>query len=141
LIDSLQELWIEANVEVLQEWGTHILNDLGNVNVISPPRLALVMMEARDSVQQERFCVGELLVTECQVTVGEELFRGRVMGNQPLRALALALLTAALTCAPETLRNLEAFFDREREAIQKRRDRMSRALASTKVQFDTMTPT
>jgi alpha-D-ribose 1-methylphosphonate 5-triphosphate synthase subunit PhnG len=141
MTDTLQELWIEARSELVEAWGNRLLNALGDVKVAIPPRPALVMMEARDSVERERFCVGELLVTECQIALGEALFWGRVLGDQPLRAMALALLAAAREHAPEAVQGLEVSFQKERTYLQRRRAKMAKAVNATKVRFETMTLT
>jgi len=139
--NQLQELWIEARVKALEGWVEYLLNTLRTVEVMVEPRPALVMMEARDSVEKERFCVGELLVTECQLLYHDKGFWGRVLGNQPLRAFGLALLEAAQDCVPEALDSLEGSFRKESAFIQRQRAQMGKALGATKVQFDTMTPT
>ncbi|MBW2020529.1 MAG: phosphonate C-P lyase system protein PhnG [Deltaproteobacteria bacterium] len=84
-----QSLWIEASLKAVEEWADHLLQALGEVKVLVQPRPVLVMMHARDSVEQEVFCVGEILVTECQIACRGQRFWGRVVGDQPLRALCL----------------------------------------------------
>ena len=141
MMHPFQELWLEARAEVLETWADHLLNAMGSVEVLVEPRPALVMMEARDSVEKERFCVGELLVTECQILVANKSYWGRVLGDQPLRAFGMAILEAAEDCAPDTLDPLKESFQREREFLERQRAQTAKALGSTKVQFDTMTPT
>lgn len=141
MTDQFQELWLEARAEVLETWADHLLNALGSVDVLVDPRPALVMMEARDSVERERFCVGELLVTECQILVANKSYWGRVLGNQPLRAFGMAVLEAAADCTPDSLDPLKKSFQREHEFLERQRAQTAKALGSTKVQFDTMMPT
>jgi alpha-D-ribose 1-methylphosphonate 5-triphosphate synthase subunit PhnG len=141
MMHPFQELWLEARVEVLEAWADHLLNAMGSVEVLVEPRPTLLMMEARDSVEKERFCVGELLVTECQILVANKSYWGRVLGNQPLRAFGMAILEAAEDCTPDSLDPLKESFQIEREFLQNQRARTAKALDSTKVQFDTMTPT
>jgi alpha-D-ribose 1-methylphosphonate 5-triphosphate synthase subunit PhnG len=141
MTDQFQELWLEARAEILETWTDHLLKALGSVEVLVEPRPALVMMEARDSVEKERFCVGELLVTECQILVANKNYWGRVLGNQPLRAFGVAVLEAAKDSAPDSLDALKASLQEEHEFLQRQRAQTAKALDSTKVQFDTMTPT
>jgi alpha-D-ribose 1-methylphosphonate 5-triphosphate synthase subunit PhnG len=141
MTDQFQELWLEARAEVLETWTDCLLKALGSVKVLVEPRPALVMMEARDSVEKERFCVGELLVTECQILVANKNYWGRVLGNQPLRAFGMAVLEAVEDCAPDSLDPLKERFQKEREFLVNQRAQTAKALGATKVQFDTMTAT
>lgn len=136
-----QSLWIEASLKAVEEWADHLLQALGEVKVLVQPRPVLVMMHARDSVEQEVFCVGEILVTECQIACRGQRFWGRVVGDQPLRALCLAIFAAAKSLKPEAIRSLEHSFSQESHRIEEYKDREKRALGTTRVQFETMTPT
>ena len=136
-----QSLWIEASLKAVEEWAGHLLKALGEVKVLVQPRPALVMMHARDSVEQEVFCVGEILVTECQIACRKQRFWGRVMGGQPIRALSIAILAAAQSLEPEAISSFEHSFSQESQRINEREERERRALGATKVQFETMTLT
>lgn len=136
-----QSLWIEASLKAVEEWAGHLLKALGEVKVLVQPRLALVMMHARDSVEQEVFCVGEILVTECRIACRKQRFWGRVMGDQSIRALSIAILAAAQSLEPKAISFLEHSFSQESQRINEREDRERRALGATKVQFETMTLT
>ena len=125
----------------MEEWASYLLKAVGNVEVLVQPRPALVMMHARDSVEQEIFCLGELLVTECRIACRSQRFWGRVIGDQPIRALSLAILEACRSLEPEAIRSLENSFSKESQRIKEREDRERKALGTTKVQFETMTPT
>jgi len=140
-LQDLNSLWIEASLEAVEKWASYLLKALGNVEVLVQPRPALVMMQVQDSVEKEAFCVGEVLITECQILCQGQRFWGRVVGNQPLRALSLAIFAAARSLEPEAIRSLEGSFRHESQRIKERKDQEKRALGTTKVQFETMTPT
>ena len=140
-MNERQSLWIEADLRAVEEWATLLLEALGSVEVLVQPRPALVMMHARDSVEQEAFCVGEVLVTECQVACRGQRFWGRVAGDRSFCALALAILAAAQALEPEAVMSLEQSFSRERDRLIQDEDRRKRALGTTKVRFETMIPT
>ena len=135
---DLSELWLAAAVETVEEWAESLVGRMGPVEVLTPPRPVVVMMNARDSVEGEVFCVGELLMTECGASCGGESFRGWTLGNEPRRALALAILGAAQGLFPHLLEDMAACFDAERERLAQDRERMVRALGSTRVAFETM---
>jgi phosphonate C-P lyase system protein PhnG len=139
--NTVQHLWVEARLGKVEEWASLVLDNLGQVQVTIAPRPALVMMQVVDSVQQERFCAGELLVTECQIVCSRQRFWGRVLGHQPLRALALATLAAAQNLAPATLEELQPAFELERQVLHEQWNRKARAIGATRVQFDTMKTT
>lgn len=136
-----QNLWIDADLRAVEEWATFLFESLGNVEVLVQPRPALVVMHARDSVEREPFCLGEVLVTECQIACRRQRFWGRVAGDRSFRALALAILAAAKVLEPDAVASLGQSFSRERERLKQGDDRQKRALGTTKVNFETMTPT
>ncbi len=140
-MNDQQSLWIEADLKAVEEWATFLFGVLGKVDVLVQPRPALVMMHARDSVEREAFCLGEVLVTECQIVCRKQRFWGRVAGDRPFRALALAILAAAKALEPEAVTSLEESFSRERERLGRDEDRYKRALGTTRVRFETMTQT
>jgi phosphonate C-P lyase system protein PhnG len=140
-VKELHVLWIEARPEIVEQWAETLLEALGYVKVTVQPRPALVMMQAEDSIEGDRFCVGELLATECQISYEKQHFWGRVLGNEPVRALALALLAAAEARAPNCLLEMQPELDRERRFLEAQRLKLSRALGTTRVQFETMNPT
>jgi hypothetical protein len=67
LIESLHDLWIEARTELIELWTDRLLEQMGTVKMVVPPRTALIMMQALDSVECAPFCVGEVAATECQL--------------------------------------------------------------------------
>jgi len=140
-MNEQQSLWIEADLRAVEEWATFLFESLGNVEVLVQPRPALVMMHARDSVEREAFCVGEVLVTECQISCRGQRFWGRLAGDRPFRALALAILAAAKSLEPKVVTSLEQNFGREKARLKQDGDRRKRALGTTRVRFETMTPT
>lgn len=69
------------------------------INVISPPTVGMVMSRAIDGALGETFNLGEVLVTEARVQVGDREGWGMVAGSRPDHALAVALVDAALSAA------------------------------------------
>ena len=141
MTDDIQELITRARPEVLEGWSNRLLEELDSVEVVTPPRPALIMLQSRDSVRRERFCVGELLVMECRLHFNKENFWGRVIGNEPVRAVAAALFKIAEKYRPDVLRSLEEAFREERSLLEESDKEVSVALGTTMVRFDTMTQT
>jgi hypothetical protein len=141
LIESLHDLWVEARTELIELWTDRLLEQMGTVRMVVPPRSALIMMQASDSVECAPFCVGEVAATECQLEFDGELFSGRAIGNDPVRVIGIAVLAAAEARAPWALEPLLRSFREETDFLMEQRLIMAKVLGSTRVQFETMTPT
>jgi alpha-D-ribose 1-methylphosphonate 5-triphosphate synthase subunit PhnG len=66
------------------------------VKLLSGPRQGLVMLRMRETVANSRFNAGEVLVTEVKLELEEQFGFGMVIGDSPRRAMAIALVDAAL---------------------------------------------
>lgn len=141
MIESIHDLWVEARIERIELWTDFLLDQMGTVRMVIPPRSALVMMQASDSVECAPFCVGEIAATECQLEFDGALFWGRAMGNDPVRAVGIAVLEAAEKKAPWAVEPLLQSFKEETQFLMDERLVMAKALGSTRVHFETMTPT
>lgn len=71
-------------------------DSLGDVQIITPPTVGMVMARARDGAKGEVFNLGEVLVTEARVSVAGHEGWGMVMGGSLDQALAVAIVDAAL---------------------------------------------
>jgi alpha-D-ribose 1-methylphosphonate 5-triphosphate synthase subunit PhnG len=80
-------------VQQLKEW-TEPLERKGHIQVMKAPGMGLVMMRAMDSVTSEKFNAGEVLISECTVSLNGRLGYGAVMGRDPEKARSLALMDA-----------------------------------------------
>ncbi|MFB5192537.1 phosphonate C-P lyase system protein PhnG [Alicyclobacillus fastidiosus] len=83
----------ESSLRDLEPWIAKV-EWMADIQVVKPPQMGLVMMRARESVEQEVFNVGEVLVSECTVTVDGQLGFGIVAEHDLERARALAVLDA-----------------------------------------------
>jgi alpha-D-ribose 1-methylphosphonate 5-triphosphate synthase subunit PhnG len=66
------------------------------VTVVMPPTTGMVMARAIDGALGEPFNLGEVLVTEARVALGDTEGWGMVVGSAPDSALAVALVDGAL---------------------------------------------
>ena len=69
---------------------------LGDVQIITPPTVGMIMARTRDGAKGEVFNLGEVLVTEARVSIAGHEGWGMVMGSSLDRALAVAIVDAAL---------------------------------------------
>ena len=141
ILQNEQALWIEARLESVERWASHLLTVLDDVQVVTQPRPGLIMVQLRDSVEMELFCLGEALITECQIACRGQRFWGRALGEEPIRSLGLAILAAARSLEPEALDHLKKLYHEEYKHLSEQRDQERKALGATRVQFNTMTQT
>lgn len=110
---------------------------VGVREIVSPPTVGMVMMRMIEGAQGEIFNFGEVLVTECTVSVSGHEGWSMVMGSRLQGALAAATVDAALeaghTRRPAIERRLR---DRAAELDADLADERDR-LAATRVQFET----
>ncbi|WP_165971924.1 phosphonate C-P lyase system protein PhnG [Paenibacillus piri] len=108
------------------------------VRTVRQPEKSLVMSKARDSVSRQPFFMGEILVTECTVEIGEVYGFGVLMGEDAERAYQLAVVDAALHAKlPITESWTALLFEEEQNIAQRHRKEHNQAMKS-KVNFDTM---
>ena len=65
------------------------------MEIVSPPHQALVVARVRETVDGEIFNLGEVLVTNCEVTLDGEPGWAMVVDHDPERALSAAVVDAA----------------------------------------------
>ncbi len=108
------------------------------VKLLSGPRQALVMLRVRETVANSLFHAGEVLVTEVKLELDEQFGFGMIIGDSPRRAMAVALVDAALRkggSIADQLQHELAELDRH----LKRCNQQEQALvATTKVEFERM---
>lgn len=112
--------------------------------VVSAPRLVLLMTRVRETVDGELFNLGEVLATSCEVILNSNAGWGMVLGDDPERSLCVAVLNAAVRgdagsngvvpAVNEVLEELELLLASVREARRGRWD----AVADTRVEFEEM---
>ena len=127
--------------EDILPWRERILR-LGEVHINKSSRMGLAMMRATESVEQQPFNAGEILITECTVTIDESPGFGMCMGYDADRAEILALLDAVCHCTGEQWdplhRDLQIWLQDwafEQEEEEKCRFRM---IQRTRVDFEMM---
>ncbi|MDD9150024.1 phosphonate C-P lyase system protein PhnG [Sporolactobacillus sp. CQH2019] len=111
---------------------------LEKIRIERAPQTSLVMMKTRDSVSMQPFYMGEVLVTECAVSVRNTFGIGVVIGEQPERAYRIAVIDAALNAGLPAVKDWSPVLEAaEKRMTGQRKLEHARASAS-KVNFDTM---
>ena len=105
---------------------------------VQPPREGLVMVKVRESAEQSLFYIGEVLVTETKVKIGNVFGLGLIREMEPELSRALAIVDAAYNGKfPETAQWVPVFEQLKLELAEEQQN-MKRSIERTKVQFNTM---
>ncbi|MFE5323117.1 phosphonate C-P lyase system protein PhnG [Paenibacillus sp. NPDC056579] len=134
---QITRILIEGDRKLLQQLCCQI-EERHEITVVKPPEKSLVMSKARDSVSGQPFYLGEVLVTECTIALGDVHGFGLLIGEDAERAYELAVVDAAMMA---TLPETEGWFEllkKEEQRIAERRALESARIMKTRVQFDTM---
>lgn len=105
--------------------------------VIVEPTVGMVMARAIEGARGEVFNVGEVLVTECQVQLGDCEGWGMLMGSRPKAALAAATIDAAVAAGRIGADSVDRVIARLVAAHDAAIAARQAELAPTRVQFDT----
>ncbi len=131
------KLLIEVGHNEAIEMANEIIKNY-EVQEIQPPRQGLTMIKLRESAKNSLFYIGEVLVTETKVKIGNSFGTGIVMEENNTLSKALAIIDAAYKeKLPETekwfyvLKKLELKLQNEMEKVKC-------SIERTKVHFDTM---
>lgn len=135
--ETRAELLATATPEELTELAERLMDaGLEGLTVVKPPKTGLVVMQVREPVAEERFLLGEVLVTECTVDLDGALGWSMREGDDRVAALAGAVLDAVASGAHPAASEVEALCQR----VVTRRDAARIAewteIAPTVVEFE-----
>lgn len=128
-------------IEVGREEAFQMANEVCTqyeVIEIQAPREGLVMVKMRESAQQSLFYIGETLVTETKVKIGEAFGLGLVREYEPELSKALAIIDAAYNGQLAEVAMWEGIFTKLSQRLELEQQEVKRSIERTKVQFDTM---
>lgn len=133
----ISRILIDGEHELLQKLSEEIEQNY-TVTMIKPPEKSLVMTKAKDSVSQQPFYVGEVLVTECTVSINGIYGFGILMGEDAERSYQLAVVDGAFQAGlPETKAWDALLLVEEQNTLLGHKLVYAQAM-KTKVNFDTM---
>ena len=108
------------------------------VKLLSGPRQGLVMLRVRETVANSQFNAGEVLVTEVKLELDGQFGFGMILGDSPRRAMAVALVDAAMRIGGTVAEQLAVELRELNRAIARDHQRMQALVATTKVDFERM---
>jgi alpha-D-ribose 1-methylphosphonate 5-triphosphate synthase subunit PhnG len=105
---------------------------------ISEPAAALVMIKKRESAKGALFYLGEMLVTEAKVRIADAVGIGIVSGYADEEARRLAIIDAAFNAGLPEVNEWTALLEKEERAIDAEDEAEARRIARTRVAFESM---
>ncbi len=108
------------------------------VTVRKSPSICLTMIPAEDSLEGQKFYLGEALTTECEVEVDGLPGFGLCLGDEPVRAYSIAVVDALLHSGHAAPAEVEAFLREQGEAVRKRDQDEFDLILQTQVDFKLM---
>ncbi|AET61062.1 hypothetical protein HPL003_21670 [Paenibacillus terrae HPL-003] len=127
---------VEGDRDLLIQFATQV-EERYPIRIEKPPMKSLAMSKARDLVTRHPFYLGEVLLTECTVSIENRYGFGTMIGEDLDKAYALAVVDAAYRARlPITSAWSDALLEEERR-IERRHQEQLAASLRTKVDFAT----
>jgi phosphonate C-P lyase system protein PhnG len=127
----------ECDLEPLQALVAR-LEESHSITVRRSPSVCLIMIPAEDSLEQQKFFLGEALTTECEVSVDGLVGYGLCLGDEPVRAYCIAVVDALLYGVGPVPHELEAFLEEHARIVSRRDQDEFDLILQTKVDFKLM---
>lgn len=128
----------QAGTEEVKRFTEALLPQLAPVEVIQN-RTGLAMLPATDNAQGGVFHLGEVLVAEAHVRIGQQEGYAACLGRDLVQALALAILDAILqdVDANQAIKpQIMAFVDQVEERQRAEQEELLRKVESTRVELE-----
>ncbi|WP_209124180.1 phosphonate C-P lyase system protein PhnG [Alkalihalobacillus sp. BA299] len=133
----LTKILVEGDPQFLKQMVCEI-ETVAKIQMERKPATGLVMVKTRDSVSSQPFYMGEILVTECMVSINSKYGMGVIKGEQPERAYQIAVVDAAFNANLPIITQLNKKLLEEEQNIRHRHLREAALANQTRVHFDTM---
>lgn len=126
-----------AEASEVRSFVEHLLPSLEACGLeVLENRTGLVMLPATDTAKGTRFHLGEVLVCEARVRLGDYEGYAVCLGRDLVHALAVAILDAALQASLEA-EAIRAFVLQLSERLKAADDELLRRVAATQVEMET----
>nr|WP_106782394.1 phosphonate C-P lyase system protein PhnG [Lysinibacillus timonensis] len=134
-------LWTKLLIEVGNEQAIKMANEIiGKYDVleIQSPRQGLTMIKMRESSQNSLFYIGEVLITETKVKIGDAIGIGIVMEDDEELSRALAVIDAAFKGCLQETKSWQLIFEELERKLYNQLEDVKCSIERTKVNFETM---
>ncbi|MFZ4453055.1 phosphonate C-P lyase system protein PhnG [Salibacterium aidingense] len=133
----LSRILVHASLDFIEDFSNQIEENY-QISLETKPQKSLVLMKTKDSVSGLNFYNGEILVTECKVTIHHFHGFGIVMGEQPDRSFYMAVIDAAFNAELPEISFWKDRLIQEEARIEKEKLSETKHAEASRVQFDTM---
>ena len=127
----------ECELELLRQIVLQI-EERHAVELRREPSVCLTMIPAEDSLEGQRFYLGEALTTECEVAVDGMAGFGLCLGDEPVRAYCIAVVDALLHGEGSADTVLDSFLRAQGEVVRRRDKEEFDLIQQTRVDFKLM---
>ena len=131
---EFREVLAEGNLAVWEDLAEMIATK-HEIKVLQQPETCMTMMQAIDSVGHTPFYVGEVLMTEAVVSIDDVSGFGFVIEDDPVRALCMASIDAALAAKVAEETEIKRIIAAEEDCVNSRRKHEAILVAKTRVHF------
>jgi len=135
--DKRFELMARANKIQICEMAKKILKDT-NVDVGKKPIGGMIMMRFVDTAKNQVFNLGEVLITEAEVRIGDNRGYAMMMGMELEATLASAILDAAVESGHPLSSRIIDLLMTEEKRLKNELQKMRSKINTTKVDFEAM---
>ncbi len=108
------------------------------VTILQHPSICLTMIPAEDSLEKQKFYLGEALTTECEVLVDQLPGYGLCLGDEPIRTYCAAVIDALLHNEQIIPLELETFLREQRSILERHQQDEFDLILQTQVDFKLM---
>lgn len=134
---DFREIMAEGDLDRLLELA-QMVADRQPVKIMLSPEACTAMLQAVDSVGDTPFFLGEVLMTEAAVEINGVAGYGFALEDEPRRALAIAIVDAALAAGVAETAAVRQVLAAEEASLRERERREAGLVAATKVNFAIM---
>ncbi len=114
------------------------LEKLHKVSLIKEPEMGLAMVKIKDGVYNEKFYIGEVLITECSVHVDGVLGIGIAQGDSPKRAYLMGVIDGVFNSKERDKVEITSILEGWEKSIEDKYQEEKAMIEGSKVKFETM---
>jgi phosphonate C-P lyase system protein PhnG len=127
----------ECELEPLKQLVSQ-LEQSNRIEIRKDPSVCLTMVPAEDSLERQKFYLGEALTTECEVVVDGRPGFGLCLGEEPVRAYCIAVVDALLHGEGQVPSEVETFLLEHGRLVARRDQDEFDLILQTQVDFKLM---
>jgi phosphonate C-P lyase system protein PhnG len=127
----------ECDLEPLKQLVSR-LEQSYQIEIRKNPSVCLAMIPAEDSLEKQKFYLGEALATECEVAVKGRPGFGLCLGEEPVRAYCLAVVDSLLHGDGPAPSEIDAFLVEHGQLVARRDQDEFDLILQTQVDFKLM---